>query len=355
MSSANHIFSLDKSSRKYECPNCRQKTFVLYLQHGKGEKLADKAGRCDREQRCGYHLTPKQFFAENPGAWLILPNTKVITIDKNKAGMPIDYLPIQFLEKSVLRHQRSNLYPFLETLFRDDLASLLCQEYFVGANKDGNTVFWQVNKNGNICQAKIIQYNSATGRRNKETGVLFAGKAILNNLDANLQQCFFGEYLLSFPENDNKPIAIVESEKTAIIASVYFSDFVWLATGGKHGCKWTMNSVCKVLKGRKVILFPDLGAFDAWKVKGELMAVVASCKVSVSDILEKAATPEERAEGLDIADFLLRKKDNSGLALTDDNYPVFWDYTEMNPGHRQYFVDKAKQEFLKYNPEEYAA
>ncbi len=70
----------------------------------------------------------------------------------------------------------------------------------------------------------------------------------------------FGEVLLSiYP---NKMVALVESEKTAIIASVYFPDFIWIATGGSDGCKWTQRGVCKVLEGRSVILYPDLGFFE---------------------------------------------------------------------------------------------
>jgi len=43
-------------------------------------------------------------------------------------------------------------------------------------------------------------------------------------------------------------------------------------------------------------------------------------------LLEEFATIDERIDGLDIADFLLREKDQSQLALTDYRYPVIWDY-----------------------------
>jgi hypothetical protein len=336
-------------SSRNTCPSCEHEhQFTRYIDRITKVVLNDKVGRCNRENSCGYHYTPKQFFADNPTLKPLPPKAKVIAMEKNLPSEPIALLPFDLMEASVLRHKRSNFYPFLETLFRDELASLICREYFIGANKNGNTAFWQVDINGKIRQAKIMQYNSATGRRNKKTGVTFAGKAILNNVDANLQQCFFGEYRLTLPENKDKPIAIVESEKTAVIASVYFGEFVWIATGGKHGCKWTTHDVCKVLRGRKVVLFPDLGAFEIWKTKGELMAAVAGCKVSVSDILERSATEQEKTEGLDLADFLLRKKDSSGLALTDGNYPVLMDCTDKKFTYRQYYIQKAEQDLIKY-------
>lgn len=123
----------------------------------------------------------------------------------------------------------------------------------------------------------------------------------------------------------HKPVAIVESEKTAVIASVYYPDYIWLATGGKTGCKWTNTTVCKVLAGRKVILFPDLGCYEAWKAKGELLEAVAGCKVAVSSLLEGIASAEDKAKGLDLADFLLRNEDSTGLALTAAGYPIVFD------------------------------
>lgn len=74
----------------------------------------------------------------------------------------------------------------------------------------------------------------------------------------NLKQCFFGEHLLS--EDKSRPVALVESEKTAIIASYYLPQFLWIASGGKNGC-FNANSL-SALAGRSVVLFPDLGATD---------------------------------------------------------------------------------------------
>jgi len=119
--------------------------------------------------------------------------------------------------------------------------------------------------------------------------------------DFKLRQCFFGEHLLNqFPD---RSVAIVESEKTAILASVYFPQFVWLATGGKNGCRWSDRTVNNVLKKRNVVLFPDLGVYDDWKRQSELFDVRS---VRISDLLKKHASDSERKKGLDIADYLLR-------------------------------------------------
>ncbi|MBK7560895.1 MAG: hypothetical protein IPI68_05105 [Chitinophagaceae bacterium] len=310
---------------RYSCPSCHQRhKFSRYIDTITGKQFADHVGRCDRENSCGYHYPPKQFFVDNPESrdrsqsWQ--RSELVPSIIR-----PIDYLPFDVFEKSVSQHERCNLFQYLEKLFREDAARRICKNYFIGTNKGGNTVFWQADIAGKIRQAKVMQYNPSTGRRNKDTGALFAGKRILGNPDANLQQCFFGEYLLSLPGNENKPVAIVESEKTAVIASIYFPEFVWIATGGKAGCKWTEKAVCSVLGDRKVVLFPDLGAYDNWKEKGKLLASVAGCKVATSDLLEKNAVEADQKAGLDIADYLFRVQHSSGLALTDNKYPIIWD------------------------------
>jgi hypothetical protein len=102
-------------------------------------------------------------------------------------------------------------------------------------------------------------------------------------------------------KGNSKPVAIVESEKTAIISSYFYPQFVWLAAGSKDGLnpdKWN------VLKGRTVELYPDLAAFDKWKAKAQELSKIA--KVTVSEYIEQIATEAERKEGLDLADYLLK-------------------------------------------------
>jgi hypothetical protein len=114
-----------------------------------------------------------------------------------------------------------------------------------------------------------------------------------------LSQCFFGEHLLS--QDKTKTVAIVESEKSAIIASMYLPGYIWLACGGSVGLS---DDKCKCLKGRSVVLFPDVGVFGKWSEKAERLRDFFT--VTVSDLLEKDATDNERADGLDLADYLLK-------------------------------------------------
>ena len=100
------------------------------------------------------------------------------------------------------------------------------------------------------------------------------------------------------------PVALVESEKTALIAAAATGGGLWLAAGGLH---YLNPTSCAALKGRKVVAYPDLGAFDKWQERLREIADIVGFNVILSDLLERNATPEDRAGQLDIADYLTRE------------------------------------------------
>jgi len=93
--------------------------------------------------------------------------------------------------------------------------------------------------------------------------------------------------------------AIVEAEKTAVVASMFFPNTLFLATGGITNLR---KETCEPLKDRRVILFPDLGAEEIWREKSRTIPGLNNC--SVSHWLTNTATDEMRRRGLDIADIL---------------------------------------------------
>jgi hypothetical protein len=98
---------------------------------------------------------------------------------------------------------------------------------------------------------------------------------------------------------NNHTIAVVESEKTAIISSLYFPDKIWVATGGIGNFK-----LIEALKGRNVILYPDTGCYEIWRDKAYLYR--NKMNISISTILEHNALEIERENGYDLADYLLQ-------------------------------------------------
>lgn len=305
---------------RYRCPSCQHgdKTFSRYIDTETGEHLHPSVGRCNRESNCGHHYTPKQYFQDNnisfdapqPKAYKPRPVTP--------QPKPVSFIPVEVfkqslqIDKTVLQVAETNHFvQFLINLFGVEVASQLVSRYFIATSKhwNGATVFWQIDTQGKVRTGKIMLYNPTTGKRVKEpfNHINWVHKA-LKQPEFELKQCLFGEHLLI---DKTKPVAIVESEKTAVIASVYLPQFIWLAVGSLTNLN---AEKCSILKGRTVTLFPDLNGFDKWSSKAKELSHIAN--FTVSALLERKATEAERKQGFDLADYLI-KYDYKAFALTE--------------------------------------
>ena len=216
---------------------------------------------------------------------------------------PTSYIDNELMERTLSNYRINPLFVFLTGIIGKEETERIFRLYKVGTSKkwNGATVYWQIDRYGRVRSGKIMLYNLSDGHRVKEPHSYVSWVHSELHLDNfNMKQCLFGEHLLS--QYPSKPVAKVESEKSALIASHFMSDFIWLATGGIHGC-FKEESI-QVLKNRSVMLCPDLGAFEAWKAKMPMLSAVCS-KVIISEHLELVATEEQRKNGLDIADFPL--------------------------------------------------
>ena len=296
-------------STRHTCPECGQKqSFTLYLDGKNNAPIHSKVGKCNRESKCGYHYTPKQFYNDNPS--ISIDTTSLNGCwDKSKPIVPLippGTIPFSFVERSV--SYKSNFVRFLCEILNNKQIQAIGENYALGATKTSEVIFWQIDIQGKVRTGKIMQYNPDTGRRLKhESGAIDWVHNKLKKIgtlpeDFNLKQCFFGEHLLKV--NLEKTIAIVESEKSALIASAFFPDLIWLAAGNLNGLSIEKS---QVLKSRNVILFPDLGAYEKWNEKAILIGKQCNCKISVSTLLEDIATPEAKANGLDVADFMIEQ------------------------------------------------
>lgn len=209
------------------------------------------------------------------------------------------YIAEDIMQRPKRGYDNNHFVRFLYSLFPEPTVLNVLKRYHVGTANlwEGAVVFWQVDVDGKIHDGKIMLYDVATGHRADKVSWTHS---VMKMKDFVLEQCFFGEHLLV---DKHKPIAIVESEKTAIIASLFMDDFIWLASGGKDGC---FNRRKHVLRGRKVVLFPDLKATAAWQKKADAMND-DGILTEVSTFLEEHASADEREQGLDIADYIIRQ------------------------------------------------
>ena len=210
--------------------------------------------------------------------------------------------PFELVNQSCTGYTQNNFAVFLTNLLGQKITGQLLQRYYICTSKhwQGATVFWQIDSANRARAGKIMLYHSPTGKRVKQPYSHIAWvHSILKYHSFKLQQCFFGEHLLK--TNLLKPVAIVESEKTAVIASVHLPEFIWLATGSLSSLT---KEKCAVLKGRRVVLFPDANGFKMLSENANELSVITP--ITVSDMLEKNTTPVEKANGFDLADYLIK-------------------------------------------------
>lgn len=293
---------------RHTCPACeRKRCFTLYVNED-GESLNPAVGRCDHESACGYHYTPAQYFADHPEAsdnWMQNFMSASIKIPKRKpAPKPLCYIPIDLVTRSVNPNYQSDFTRFLVSILGACTATRLITEYRLGVTKARDVIFFQIDIHGRCRSGKVMKYDAATGHRIKDENIggrvnwIHSIMKRKGGLPQNweLTQCLFGEHLL--PNCPGRTVALVESEKTAVICSALMPEYVWLATGGKSQLGDKLN----VLHQRTIVAFPDVDGYELWKQKaGDL----SSLRITVSDYLESTATPEEREAHIDIADRLI--------------------------------------------------
>lgn len=331
-------YNLDRSSHKGYCPDCGEKRFVLYVDESIGEYLPEEYGRCDREDSCGYHLNPyqdgyakeiwkkEQRFRTN---WNLCRSRNIPTKPKRRS-IPI---PFEVLARTRTGYENNifikNLLANVPYPFNTEDIERVISMYHLGTvqsgYRGGAITFPFIDKENYVRAIQVKQFDKS----NHTIGTDFLHailereyklerKAVPNwlaeyNKNDKKVSCLFGEHLLS--KYPNYSIALVEAPKTAIYGTLYFGfpdhpeNLLWLAV-------YNLSSLnlekCKVLKGRNVILFPDLSrggqAFDKWSAKAkELEGQLFGTKFKVSNLLETFATQKHRIEGKDLADYIVQQ------------------------------------------------
>lgn len=218
--------------------------------------------------------------------------------------LPPVYIHPDDILKAARNAPLSTLFNFLCRQFQVDEVNRVFLLYRVGATREFGcnpgmmgTAFPYIDYSGRCVDVKLMAYDTNGHRRkNGYSANWVLAKKKLNDYRATWP--LFGEHLLSL--NPSAPVAVVESEKTALIASIALPGYLWVATGSKQNLN---PERCRALKGRAVYLFPDTDGVDEWTRRGMDMAKAGFTVHNCAEVVTENATNA----GDDIADIILQK------------------------------------------------
>ena len=207
--------------------------------------------------------------------------------------------------------------------------------YNIGHGKNGHTIFWQIDENGQLRTGKMMKYRTdghrdkqaswnfdfihATLRRHRDpvTGETtdeppYPYPHLYDPDKQEAQVTFFGLHLLDKWKRKgiDQTVCIVESEKTALLMAIAYGNHakqVWIACGG---LEMLTRERLKPLtdQHRRIILYPDRDGIDKWRIKAEQLHY---------DRITLDTTPvtkwwkPEDGEKADIADVVIRSINES--------------------------------------------
>lgn len=217
-----------------------------------------------------------------------------------------DTIPYDYVTRSLSFYpKKSSFTTFLESALDPMVVEGLVNQYQLGVTKAGDVIFFQIDKEERCRTGKVMKYDPVTGHRIKDDSskcpitwihALMKRKGLLPE-EWELSQCLFGEHLLS--QYPDRTVALVESEKTAVICAGFIPEYVWLAAGGKT----SLGNKLDALSGRKVVAYPDVDAYDFW-----CEHLASHSNIKVSDYLQHIAGDNPSVNHMDLADLILESR-----------------------------------------------
>lgn len=268
-----------KGSRYLECPNCHKMKLKPYCTPDGIPVDPTIYGRCQREVKCGYNHYPDK--KAEIRVVEVKPRTRYI-------------LPSPMVEAVVGKFDKSNLFRFFQKRGKIDFSPIFERYKVGGTDNTSQSIFFQYDGRRYLC-GKVMDY-LPNGHRDKTrfgTWMHKWDKTGYNPDTMDLGHCFFGQHLLT-ADNKDRPVAVVESEKTALFCAGVFPDTIWLATGGRSNLNAERLAS---LINRKVLLFPDTDSVEYWDGK---VRTFGNCK-----IVDVRRFNKRGDKGADLADLLL--------------------------------------------------
>ena len=165
--------------------------------------------------------------------------------------------------------------------------------YHLGKTRSGKPLFWMINERQEPLDAHIASGGWISTALKARQPLLHAWCPV---------HCLFGLHLLT---SGNSPVAIVESEASAVVLSELFPDVLWMAYATVEHLDVALFAP---LQGRTVTLYPNTDpSFSTYLFFHDLADGIRErydIHINVASILEDHATEEQKSRCIDLLDFL---------------------------------------------------
>ena len=211
--------------------------------------------------------------------------------------------------------------------------------YAVGHARNGMTIFWQIDADGNVRTGKMMRYKPDGHRckgegynqdwvhssliRKKNESDPWPHPELFNPDCQQMRPCLFGLHLIHATGVRVWDVNIVESEKTAVIMAIANggSKGLWMATGGLQFLKPDLLRPL-FATGANIVLHPDHDGDAKWRKKMDDFGYVYGRDYQVNNFYVNVAWKEQDGPKADCADIVIRQLDdarrtNTALRLAD--------------------------------------
>lgn len=332
----------DGPKSRYTCPGCeKRRVFTRWMDTATKELLPDEFGICDRADKCGYSQSP---YTQAPNGLSYAQEvrqgekedatTRPARTPKPKPAitLPLCTIPEEVLQKSLGQYHLNQFALLLRNHFGLGIANDLLRRFEVGtsAHWPGATTFWQRDVQGRVRGGQVVLFDAeghtakiigredelircttwvhtalkARYRKHNQKLPLWLSDYLNPTIRVEKSPALYGLAQL-MNEPDDRPVAIVEAPKTAIICTPYFRNSTWLAVGA---LSYLNAERLLSVKHRPIILYPDASlngtAYRNWCDKAAALRK-EGFQINVSDFLETRTSSDQKAAGIDLADLLL--------------------------------------------------
>ena len=187
--------------------------------------------------------------------------------------------------------------------------------YRLGKSKSGKCIYWMIDELGRIRDGRLGDAWVSQLLKTREPEIL---------KEYHARHCLFGLHLLCHtdctdatvipynpchPLSTDLPVSIVEREESAVILSELLPESLWMAYS--YAANMSLE-LLEPLQGCTVTIYPRtdplMNTYTAFLEFANDVRHLYDIDITIDDVLEEHATPEQKERHIDLLDFIMDQK-----------------------------------------------